>query len=509
MKLDLFDVDEFIEINDLKEVTSPILFERGGTPNPNGLLSNEIFGYSTKSRKETFAYINLHGEFFHPHIYKVLKRIFRNIEKIVNGEKYYVIKNGELVPDDSGETGIKFLYDNWNKLKWVGNEGMSKERYDLIANTPKKEIFINKMIVIPVFYRDITTASSGGGDVPEIDNLYAKLIRNASLLDTDDMFDFSFHKTNFNIQNILVEIYDDFKTKLEKKKGIIRKYLLGKNVDQCVRTVITGPVYNTDRPEDNITNFERTAVPLSQAITMCQPFVIGWLKNFFMNNLIEGSYLGQEEGSYVKNPEGYYNEKYLEKHVDKYVFDPSSRYDTIEVPLEDGNFSHLKFQGIMVNVPAERAIVDRYMTWTDLLYIALVDITKDKHLIVTRYPVNDPFGVFFTKINVASTRETVPMNVNGTIYKWYPKIDLNMDKASVSYNFVDSMRFSNSFLQGINGDYDGDQVTAKVAWTNEANVEIEKLIKSKKFYMTTNGSPIRVLDKEFSQTLFTLTKNPV
>jgi len=63
MKIDLFDVDEFVKINNLQPVTSPILFERGGIPNPNGLISNEIFGVSVKSRKETFAYIDLHGHF--------------------------------------------------------------------------------------------------------------------------------------------------------------------------------------------------------------------------------------------------------------------------------------------------------------------------------------------------------------------------------------------------------------------------------------------------------------
>ena len=56
MRIDLFDMDEFIELNNLKPITSHVLFERGGIPNPNGLISNEIFGVSVKSRKETFDY---------------------------------------------------------------------------------------------------------------------------------------------------------------------------------------------------------------------------------------------------------------------------------------------------------------------------------------------------------------------------------------------------------------------------------------------------------------------
>ena len=106
-----------------------------------------------------------------------------------------------------------------------------------------------------------------------------------------------------------------------------------------------------------------------------------------------------------------------------------------------------------MNVPAESAIMHRYMTWTDLLYMALTDITKNKHLLVTWYPLSDSFGIFITNINIASTKKTVPMNINGTIYKWYPDIDLSLSRDKISNNFVDSMRFSNSYLKGINGDY--------------------------------------------------------
>ena len=90
MKIDIFNVDEFVQLNNLREVTSPVLFQRGDIPDPNGLVSNEIFGVTIKDRKETFAYIDLGGHFFHPHIYKVLKRIFRNVEKIVNGTMYVI-----------------------------------------------------------------------------------------------------------------------------------------------------------------------------------------------------------------------------------------------------------------------------------------------------------------------------------------------------------------------------------------------------------------------------------
>lgn len=523
MRINLFNVDEFVDLNKLQPVTSPVLFERGGIPNPAGLVSNEIFGVSIRSRKETFAYIDLSGHFIHPHIYKIIRRVFRNIDKIVNGEEYYSIdKEGHLVKDPAGETGIDFLYDNWSKIKWHGNGGMSSERTNLINKSKKEYVWMTKEIVIPAFYRDINSSQAGGGEVPEIDQYYVKLIRMATILKNSDMFDFTFHSTNYNIQTTLVDIYDYFKDKLDKKSGLLRKYLLGKNVDYCVRTVISAPVFNQDDPKDNMVSMRYASLPINQACVLCYPFVIAWLRNFFEREILEAQFMKLEVGASGKrdselvelqNPEAYFNDTYIKKAVDRFVKDPSSRYDLIEVPTSVTGSTkprYLAFRGRYTNESAEESgLVVRPMTWTDLLFIATSEITSDKHAMVTRYPILDNFGIFIARIRISSTMKTVPMNVNGTIYKWYPDIDLKMSKREVSNNFIDTMRFSNSYLEGLDGDYDGDQTTVKVIWTQEGNEECERIMNSKSFFLSSNGKNIRGCGLELDQTFYVLTKNPV
>ena len=64
---------------------------------------------------------------------------------------------------------------------------------------------------------------------------------------------------------------------------------------------------------------------------------------------------------------------------------------------------------------------------------------------------------FTTKVEVASTINTEIVEYNGTVYKWYPKIreeDIGIDTSNV---FVDTLRFSNTYLDSIGGDFDGDQ----------------------------------------------------
>lgn len=53
---------------------------------------------------------------------------------------------------------------------------------------------------------------------------------------------------------------------------------------------------------------------------------------------------------------------------------------------------------------------------------------------------------------------------------------------------------------------DGDQITAKVAFTVEANEELDKYIKSKAYYIGVDGKNVRVSQNEAVQAIYNLTK---
>ena len=223
MKANLYDISELVELNNLQQITSPILFQRGDVPHPQGLISNEIFGVTTLSRKSTYAYIDLKGHYLNPHVYKCIKRLNRKIDQLISGESYFIINaDGKLEEDNiSGETGLDFLYDNWEKIKWADESkksAMRNERVQLLESTPKNIIFIDKELVLPPFYRDILTGVGTGGTTDDINNMYARLIRLADLTANQNVFDFQFNGTKSDIQETLVKIYDHFKSKLEKKK---------------------------------------------------------------------------------------------------------------------------------------------------------------------------------------------------------------------------------------------------------------------------------------------------
>ena len=62
-------------------------------------------------------------------------------------------------------------------------------------------------------------------------------------------------------------------------------------------------------------------------------------------------------------------------------------------------------------------------------------------------------------------------------------------------------------LSAIGGDFDGDQVTLRGVFTQEANIEAKKLIHSPSNILTIRGDNNRTISNEAVQALYGLTKD--
>ena len=47
-----------------------------------------------------------------------------------------------------------------------------------------------------------------------------------------------------------------------------------------------------------------------------------------------------------------------------------------------------KEENFDVNNPGNMPIVERRLTWLDIIYQAAVEVVKDRHVLITRYPMN-------------------------------------------------------------------------------------------------------------------------
>ena len=66
---------------------------------------------------------------------------------------------------------------------------------------------------------------------------------------------------------------------------------------------------------------------------------------------------------------------------------------------------------------------------------------------------------------------------------------------------------SNVYLKTMGADYDGDQVSVRVVFSQEANAECERLHGAPTNFLSANGTNVRVTTNEAIQTLYMLTKD--
>ena len=101
MRLELLDINDFIEKNKLKPVTTVRLYEKVGKTDPAGLFSEEIFGkFGSSERRRNFAYINLKVTIIHPEAYSIVTGLDPSISKLLaNKAKYVITKEGILELD--------------------------------------------------------------------------------------------------------------------------------------------------------------------------------------------------------------------------------------------------------------------------------------------------------------------------------------------------------------------------------------------------------------------------
>ena len=468
MRLEFLDMDQLIANNDIQEVTSGRLFSSKMTFDPDGVLSKEIFGESRRDRRGTFGYINLGRPFISPHIYIVMKRFFTPLPLLISGLKRFSIVDGSLVEDpENGWTGLTNLYKHWNSIDWSKKVSSNVRVKKILVNAKREQIFMTKYPVCPPAYRDVTLAGmvDASDRVDASNKLYTSLIRQVKGLATGGQYADRLYKSQLQVQETLVEIYNYFKNQISKKSGLVRKYLMGKTVDFGTRAVISAFSYNNETIQENMVDIEHTALPIAQCCSTFYPLIEAWLKNFFTREIINDPNLiafydieqGKEVISSLKDPEMQFSDKNIKKMINDFIFNPDNRFKVVTVDTviqkskKDKTFLKvaliLKGKRILPNNMTTN--IQRPMTITDILYLACVDVCERRHAMISRYPVGTDKGIFFNKIRVQSTREYEPLLFNGKEYPFYPKINLKLRQDLVGIQFIDTCVYSNSLLEGM------------------------------------------------------------
>ena len=564
LKTSLLDVDKFIRVNQLKEITNPVFFN-GPTPTEDGLLSNEIFGITKAERSGIYGYIDLGGTFIHPLVYKTLCKLNSKIESIINGTEYFIINDkGELIPSDDGGTGIEWFKRNFNKIKFQRNESSSRnKRIDFIEKC-KNEMWISKYIVIPAYYRDVDTRDAGIG-VGEINKLYSSLIMATKSLKETAGFGLTLSDvTKARVQNILVQIFDWFgngttingqetPANLPGKMGLIKRGLMYKTVDYSARLVMSAPDVSGESIDDLMVDMNHAALPLAAALCCFKPFIMFWLRRFFENRFagkLEYPVKINDEETVMVPLVDYqiaFSDIELDKQIERFIHGYSNRFIPINLPVDKEEFARkvknkelksasgkpvdiskisfgMSFMGYKLNNSKEfdktkmeystEDKLQRNITWCDLFYMAACDVTEDKMVLITRFPIDSYLNQYPSKVRIKSTVKTQPMVIqsnfddNMKLYKWYPVIEAKDINSNTSPVFEDTLSICNGLIDVMGMDYDGDTAIVKPVYTIEANQECEKQANAKIQVLGMNGYSTRNVTKENILCLYELTVQP-
>jgi len=108
-----------------------------------------------------------------------------------------------------------------------------------------------------------------------------------------------------------------------------------------------------------------------------------------------------------------------------------------------------------------------------------------------------------------TTYKTQQIEIANKYYDEYPVITRtdNSPVIDENINYIDTIIPHNTMLEALGADFDGDTVSLRSVYSQEANLECEKLINSSKYLLDVTGKTTRVLRNEGIQTLYTLTRD--
>lgn len=529
--LEQLNQERLVKENDLQEITNPVMFNAGNGPTPDGLLSNEIFGITKDERSGIFAYIDLNEYFIQPYYYKIWLKIDKRLRScIYETQNFKIDSSGYLVEDESGETGIKFLKKNIDKLKFKDSK---KDEFikALLDGKNKGILFTKKFIIIPPYFRDVNTNTDGKVGVGEINKLYVNLMNNIKSLAGSNDYGLSMAGgTRGRIQDIMLEIYNWFTigetvvggehtgAGIFKKEGLMRRSVMAKTTDYSARLVLSAPNINVNSKADLMVDMNYSAIPLSAVCVIAYPYMIYYMRQMFNNEFNGKTYYnyisksGETKQVELLDPQLEFSDERFDKELNEFIHGYSNRFKEVTIPNTENIKINMKFKGYCISEEEYNngkresdAVLERNITWLDILYMSAVAATEDKMVMITRYPMDSYFNQLYTMIHIPSTIETEPMVINGKFYKWYPKIRENEIGKNTSNKFIDTCSIANPYCGLMGADYDGDQVTVKMPYSVEANNELKKYLDSNAQFVTLSGQNGRVAGGEAIQAIYNLT----
>ena len=538
LNIAIMDVAKFIKQRMCGEVTSTFIHVPSEPTkfDSNGLFSESIFGdIGTPERFTRHGYITLNCRVFHPLIFQNIRALKRAYVDIMAGKAYAVWDpvNNEFVNasenDEGADTGFAFFLKHFDKVDFKKNQSLKRNDKINVLIKYKDHLFIKHCLVIPAGIRDMKE-EDGRVEEDSINSLYSSLINSARAMipsgDTDPIYDV----VHYAIQRKVNEIYDYLLNLIDDKRGYLQGKLGHRAIAGSTRNVITATSLEaTDPSSPQFHKCDETKVPLFQSAKAFASLMVYQIKSLFYSSIIEQSsdsialidpvtfklvYTAIDP----KDKDMLITEEGIQKTIDRFR-DLGFRTRPVTVRsnkqpyylylvYDDGKTIYIfrnldEFKG-SYNGELDPAKL-RPLTYAEMIYTAAFFATKDKHVLVTRYPITDEQSIFPSRIHVMTTSParvvTLASNQAGAgilLPEW----------PIIGAKFVDAVMLHPTKLRGLGADFDGDTISVHPVYTDEANAECENSINSLGNFAFPSGEAISGVDDLCKLTMHALTVDP-
>lgn len=491
----LFNIDLILGLKEKKKFIKPItslhIFEPSSTIfKKDGLFSLDIFGpIGSDSRSRLISYINLNIPIMHPLIYQTYIKLKGFYGEILSGKAYATFDNKtkDFIPlprEQGGQTGYTFFINHMENIKFEDRQSESRKyRIKLIEKYGKKEHMFTEWIVLPAGLRDYTVSADGRPSEDEINSIYRKLLATSNMLlnnniteDNQTLFD----PVRFRIQKTVFELYSHIITLLDGKSKFIQNQWVKRAIKDGTRNVITShPTLVKDLDTENKISSNHTIVGLYQFVKSIRPLTVNKVLTKFSSKIFN------QYSSEVKlvNPKTMKYETYEigVEHRDEWlssdginkIMNKLKLTPVLTSPIEiEGKYLLLIYDnGTDIKVLYNNEDIEeldskhiRPITYSELFYLAIEDVSTTTPAFVTRYPVIEKGSIYPSYMYCKTTLNGREVNYQDGLIekKLYEYPDLN-------YDWVKSLTPNVNRLESLSADFDGDSCHASVTYRKLKN----------------------------------------
>lgn len=504
-------------LRSVRKVSSLNTFE-GATESfdPNGMYSVETFGrVGEKSRMVTFGYIDAKLEVLHPHVYREVCNLKSLYGEIIKGSAFAKwnakLKDFEPATASDGSTGYSFFMSHWAEIKFPRTKSHARDSIIKMVTDNKEPAKIRYILVLPAGLREYEI-KDGRPSEDVINNHYRRILAisqtvNENVKPSDPIND----TTRYQLQLAFNEVYAELFGRMDGKNGFIQSKFSARGAQNSTANVITamdcaaGDLFGPTNPDSRsfvlgLFQFVHCILPRF-CYDIRTKFLVGKTWGMETTTLIGAKSLKPVQVTLEdKNRDQFSTNEGLQHLANGFE---SIKFRRKPATIEGG---YLK---LIVDMGKEFYLMDsieelrdeshkefvRPLTWGEVFYYSVYDISKRTPVESSRYPVAEEGSAVMTYVWLKTTQPSVikqELLPNGE-RKLYNEWPIDSD------SWLESSQPHPGRHKAYKADHDGDTLTSIASVAEEVIKENEDYYDSWDSIIGSNGQPAITFDMDITE----------